>query len=61
MISYSVYLWHLPVMMLLDRNATAWPLALQMAVAIVATAVLSALSYQFVERPFLRNRARPAA
>ncbi len=60
-ISYSLYLWHLPVMMYVNRNATAWPLALRMAMALVVTWVLSALSYRFVERPFLRKKAKAAA
>jgi peptidoglycan/LPS O-acetylase OafA/YrhL len=60
-ISYSVYLWHLPVMMFVQRNARDWPLGRRMAVALVGTAVLGVLSYTFVERPFLRRKAKARA
>jgi peptidoglycan/LPS O-acetylase OafA/YrhL len=60
-VSYSVYLWHLPVMMYLNRNAEAWPLGPRLLVALVASVVIGALSYQFVERPFLRRKARASA
>jgi peptidoglycan/LPS O-acetylase OafA/YrhL len=59
-ISYSVYLYHLPVIYLwtkwrvLDGHATSLP------ACVAAILAISALSYRFVERPFLRKRA-PAA
>jgi peptidoglycan/LPS O-acetylase OafA/YrhL len=60
-ISYSVYLWHLPVIMFLDRNTSAWPPLQQMALAVAASLVLGALSYRYVERPFLRRKAKVQA
>jgi peptidoglycan/LPS O-acetylase OafA/YrhL len=60
-ISYSLYLWHLPVMMFVERNATDWPLGQRMLVALIATGVIGALSYHFVERPFLRRKAKARA
>jgi peptidoglycan/LPS O-acetylase OafA/YrhL len=57
-ISYSVYLWHLPVMMFVSRNATAWPVAQQMSVAVAASLGLGALSYYGIERPIQRRKGR---
>lgn len=57
-ISFSVYLWHLPVMMFVWRNATAWPVAQQLVVASAASLALGAASYYAIERPVLRWRAR---
>jgi peptidoglycan/LPS O-acetylase OafA/YrhL len=57
-ISFSVYLWHLPVMMYVWRNATAWPVAQQLLVATVGSLALGAASYYAIERPALRWRAR---
>ena len=56
-ISYSVYIWHLPIL-------TAYlpfllPVPLPMRVVLVF--VLSYLSYQLVERPFLQRRRRIGA
>jgi peptidoglycan/LPS O-acetylase OafA/YrhL len=54
-ISYSLYLWHLPVLVAfagVDREA-GWR-----TVAGVATAIaLAACSWRFIERPFLRRRS----
>ena len=59
-ISYSLYLWHYPVLDWLSRHARAsgsdtasWRWA---ALAVVASVVVSTLSYVLVERPFLRHR-----
>lgn len=56
-ISFSVYLWHLPVMMFVWRNATAWPVASQLLVASAASLGLGAASHYAIERPTLRWRA----
>ena len=66
-ISYSLYLWHLPILMLGPRHVPpGWPgTAILLAVSIVTAAA----SYHLVERPFLALRmssrvganARPAA
>jgi peptidoglycan/LPS O-acetylase OafA/YrhL len=47
-ISYGLYLWHLPI----AKIFMSWTLALPV------TFVVAALSYRFVEQPFLRRRPR---
>jgi peptidoglycan/LPS O-acetylase OafA/YrhL len=59
-ISYSVYLWHLPLYVWLGRNAGPWPIAVKAVVAAGITLGVATLSYLFVERPFLRRKARVA-
>ena len=48
--SYSLYLWHLPIVTALAPNALVWALPLSLLVAFV--------SYRVVEEPFLRVRRR---
>ena len=52
--SYSLYLWHVPVLMLLGADAGAgwWTNLLPVAISVG----LAALSYRYVERPFLVRR-----
>lgn len=59
-ISYSLYLWHYPVLDGLSRHAEArgvstasWRWA---ALAVIASVAVSAISYALTERPFLRHR-----
>ena len=55
LISYSLYLWHWPVLVL-ARAAFARPMVgWEAAAAIVVTFILSVLSWRFVERPFRRR------
>ncbi|HEX8732524.1 MAG TPA: acyltransferase [Ktedonobacterales bacterium] len=56
-ISYSVYLWHLPILQGTLAPFGAAPLWLRL----VCVFVVSYLSYQLLERPFLRRRQRLAA
>ena len=57
-VSYSLYLWHLPVLMLVRRIGSAGPC---LAGAVVAALVVGIVSYFVVERPLLRRRAtRPS-
>lgn len=46
LISYSIYVWHLPIINLV-RNTTA---------AVIVILLLSVVSYYVIERPFLRRR-----
>ena len=54
--SYSLYLWHWPILILpvyaLDRALTAFESAL----AVLVTVTLAAYSYQYVEMPFRNGR-----
>ena len=59
--SYSLYLWHIVPFLLLEDVSLPKPLL--GLVAVVAAVTLTALSYRFLERPFLRPRSdvlRPA-
>jgi peptidoglycan/LPS O-acetylase OafA/YrhL len=58
--SYGIYLWHWPIVVLVRPGTNAdWP-AVPAAIAIVGGGVLlGALSYKYVERPFLRRRTEP--
>ena len=59
-VSYGLYLWHVPAILLTNRfvreldlpTGTRYPLAL------LATALATVLSYRFVEQPFLRMKHR---
>ncbi len=54
--SYGVYLWHLPLLNFFDRTLPgAVPASL---VGIAATFVIAALSFRYVEEPFLRMKGR---
>jgi len=53
---YSIYLWHLPVYLWAVRVIPAtWP---RIAVALAVTALLSTISYQLLERPYMASRGR---
>ena len=56
-ISYSLYLWHYPVLEWLRDIQVGY--AMFFAVAIPAALAVSALSYWLFERPFLTSSARP--
>ncbi len=62
-ISFGVYLWHMPVVLVLLRwLPEAWsPLArfwVLLAVVLPMTTLISHLSHRFVERPFLRRKPK---
>ena len=54
-ISYGIYLWHFPVVVLLTRNHSVAPLRLFLLVAPIST-VLGALSFHVVEHPIRVSR-----
>jgi len=56
-ISYSLYLWHLPVLILFGRGHQFWAELLGVAVAVPVAAV----SYRYIEQPFLQRRDRVRA
>ena len=60
-ISFGIYLWHYPLLMLLQRTILSeWqsPLlsVLALLITLVATLVLASFSYYFVEKPVMRKR-----
>ena len=62
-ISYSVYLWHVPVILFLDKHnliPTGGYLAFATDLLVVATVTvaLSMLTYRYVEKPALRLKSR---
>lgn len=60
-ISYSVYLWHLPIYIWIRRGWDDGPGWARFSVAIAASIVVGALSYRFVERPMMgRRRVAPS-
>ena len=61
--SYSLYLWHWPVLRIAeDREGVAHLSGLRLVVALVLVVVLSAATYRWVEEPFRRGRrwSRPS-
>lgn len=62
LISYSLYLWHLPILNIAARFAPALPLdtriGFMILVGFVVAVPVAYLSYQLVERPFLARRRR---
>jgi len=65
LISYSLYLWHLPVITAFHPLIAMLPASYQVlgaiAVALCVALPVAYLSYQFVERPFLQRRHRMSA
>ncbi len=57
--SYSLYLWHWPVLTIASEHAGRRLRPAELAVALAVTAVLTWLSYRFVETPF-RRRSKAA-
>jgi peptidoglycan/LPS O-acetylase OafA/YrhL len=55
--SYSLYLWHLPLVKSLDRHTDVGFVAL-LALAVAVSIGVASASYLIVERPFLRLRRR---
>ena len=55
--SYSLYLWHIVPMLLLEKADLGLPRPVLGLLTVAATAALTAASYRFLERPFLRPRS----
>jgi peptidoglycan/LPS O-acetylase OafA/YrhL len=57
-ISYSLYLWHLPLFIFLADNTQSWPVPVRVVVGVAGALLLATASYVFVERPALRLKSR---
>jgi peptidoglycan/LPS O-acetylase OafA/YrhL len=55
LVSYSLYVWHLPLFEILVKNTGGWSPPLRAVVGLVLALVAAAVSYRLVERPFLRR------
>jgi peptidoglycan/LPS O-acetylase OafA/YrhL len=55
-VSYSLYLWHLPVFVLVGREASELSRPVRCLVGVVIAGTLAWMSYRYVEQPFLRRR-----
>ena len=55
-VSYSLYLWHFLPVYLIDKDVIRLPTPVLGLLGVAAAAVLTALSYRFLEKPFLSNR-----
>ncbi len=53
--SYSLYLWHWPVFCLVDYRFFGWPLLPRLGLKLVLTALLTWISYRYVESPARRR------
>ena len=56
-VSYGIYLWHLPVFDAVERYGGDWSGSARGAAAVSLTAVFTGLSWFLVERPFLRRKS----
>ena len=59
--SYSLYLWHFPVLELLTNQGASPELLPLAALALPTTIAVAAISYRLIEEPFLRLRGRWAS
>jgi peptidoglycan/LPS O-acetylase OafA/YrhL len=61
-VSYSVFLWHVPLFVVIERDLDALPLGLQLALGLTGSLALGTLSHRYVERPLIhRARRHPPA
>lgn len=53
--SYSLYLWHVPIFLLVAEHLGDRPVWVRLLVAVVPAAIITELSYRFVERRFIKT------
>ena len=56
LVSYSVYLWHWPIRVFVNKSNTPFDGVSLFCVRVVLTAIAATLSYEFIEKPFRRAR-----
>jgi peptidoglycan/LPS O-acetylase OafA/YrhL len=59
-VSYGIYLWHWPLVLVLDQRRTGLSGAPLLAVRLTAIAAMTTASWVLIERPVLHGRSRPA-
>lgn len=52
-VSYGLYLWHMPIFVLLGRHVTSGSRPLRLLIGIILASVVTSLSWFFIEKPFL--------
>jgi peptidoglycan/LPS O-acetylase OafA/YrhL len=57
-ISYGLYVFHFALIWIAQRHAAQLPASLQAVLALVGTIALSALSYELLEKRFIRSKDR---
>jgi peptidoglycan/LPS O-acetylase OafA/YrhL len=57
-LSYSLYLWHFPLFIVVGEHTGAWPTTLRVVVGWALTFAVAAASYRLVERPALALKDR---
>lgn len=57
-VSYGLYLWHLPVFLILGRHVTSGPKPLRILAGIIVASVVTVISWFFIEKPFLNLKNR---
>jgi peptidoglycan/LPS O-acetylase OafA/YrhL len=57
-LSYSLYLWHFPLFVVVGEHTGSWPTALRIAFAWAVTFAAATASYRLVERPALALKRR---
>lgn len=60
LVSYSIYLWHVPLMLITNHQVIGTTRGVSALSLLVSTAVLSPLTYWLLERPYFKKR-QPAA
>ncbi|WP_091231789.1 acyltransferase family protein [Microbacterium sp. 3J1] len=55
-LSYSIYLWHWPLIVVVAANVGEWPSWVRIPLILAATGVLALLTERYVERPFRRPK-----
>lgn len=58
LVSYGLYLWHWPIVIFLNDQVLPWPAPARVALQASLTALLSWLSYRYIERPVRKQGVR---
>jgi peptidoglycan/LPS O-acetylase OafA/YrhL len=56
--SYGLYLWHVPIIVAVEEQVIFFPQLMRALTAVVLTFAMAAISFRFIEQPFLRRKSR---